>query len=147
MNREIVTNYLENGSPFLLKINQINKWNQALKECLADNLSLAEHCQLANLKGNSLIVIVDNPHWQNRLRFYIPELLSKLKAYRGLENIKSICSKVEPRYSPFSSSVSQKRPAQALISQKTAALLLETANKLKDAKLGEVLKRIAGRCK
>ncbi|HLB57370.1 MAG TPA: hypothetical protein VJL60_01000, partial [Gammaproteobacteria bacterium] len=82
----------------------------------------------------------DSPQWVMRLRFYIPELLPKLRAYAGLETIQSICCKARPSH--FAATKQKNRPKQ-VISSENAAILREAAHKLRDDKLRAILEKIA----
>ncbi len=141
----LITRYLQQDSHLLgnllSKLNQLRQWNAWLGECLEENTVLAQHCFIVNLSGTSLIVLADNPHWLTRFRFHIPTLLPKLQHYPGLENIQSICCKVQPNYVPTSPS-NQREPQQKLSSE-NASLLRETAKKVTDEKLRIALEKIA----
>ena len=126
----------------LSKLNHLKQWNHSLKACLPEEKSLFQHCQIVGLSGNSLIVIADSAHWVTRLRFYIPELLPKLRTYPGLEKIQSICCKVQPN--DFAATPKKiKRPQQKL-STENASILRAAAQKLSDKKLRAILEKIAG---
>ncbi len=140
-----ISHYLQEDShslgKLLSKLNQLQKWNSWLKECLEENIVLTEHCFIVSLSGNSLIVLADNPHWVTRFRFHIPALLPKLKNYEDFKNIQAICCKVQPNYTPVSSR--KNRDPQQKLSKKSVSLLLETAHKVTDEKLRTALEKIA----
>jgi hypothetical protein len=140
-----ITQYLQQDSKtlgkLLSRLNQLQQWNAGLKECLAEHQVLSEHCFIVNLAGTSLIVLADNSHWMTRFRFHVPALLLKLRNYSGLENIQSICCKVEPHYVP-ASSLKNSGPQQKL-SVTNANLMHEIAEKITDEKLKIVLEKIA----
>ncbi len=128
----------------LVKLNQLKIWNGWLRECLPLEPLLTEHCQIVKLDGTSLIVIADNPHWITRFRFFIPTLLIQLRKHSDLQNIRSICCKVRPPHHPFSSAHRiRRRPLT--VSANTAHILQETANKIQNTKLQEILRKIAKR--
>jgi hypothetical protein len=144
MKKSTLSRFLQADSKMLgsllTKLDQLNQWNHWLKESLTTDASLAKHCYIVNLKGTSLIVIADSAHWVTRLRFHIPDLLKELKRYPGLENIRAICCKPQPYHSV--SIKKQKRTPQKL-SSNTSNLLHESAQKIKDKKLRDILEKIA----
>jgi hypothetical protein len=144
MIKSTIANFLQTESKtlgsLLTRLNQLNKWNSILQECLAKEDELINHCQIVNLTGTSLIVIADSPHWITRLRFYIPQLLPKLRNYPGLEKVQAICSKVQPNYTKIKP---KKRKPQQRPTTGTATIIREIANKLPDEKLKLILEKIA----
>ncbi len=146
-NYSAVTQYFQQDSKtlsvFLSRLKQIKQWNQWLQESLEEENLLTQHCHLVNIEGTSLIAMADNPHWVTRFRFYIPELLPKLRSYPDFASIKAICCKVQPNYIPATTPA--RRGPQQTLSARNAKLLHETANKLADTdeKLKVILEKIA----
>ena len=128
-------------SSLLVKLNQLKKWNSGLRECLPEEKILTEHSQIVGVDGTSLIVIADSSHWVARFRFFIPELLIKLRNYPGLQNIRAICCKVRPQNYKAGSKKIKRRPLN--ISIENANMLRETAHKIHDEKLRKILEKIA----
>jgi hypothetical protein len=145
MKKGNVENYFSSDNhalgELLVKLNQLKQWNSWLEESLANEKTLLTHCQIVGLSGTSLIAIADSAHWVTRLRFYIPDLLPKLRKYHGLEKIESISCKVQPNI--FSIAPQKKSLPQQKLSEKNAAMLLATAEKMSDKKLRAVLEKIA----
>ncbi len=146
MTQITINHYLQqNGQTLgnlLNKLNQLKHWNKVLRDCLGDEAHLMDHCHVVNLSGNSLIAIADSPHWLTLLRFRIPDLLPKIRQHQGLEQVKAICCKAQP-------AIHHKRPKKVQqnrlkLKPETAAVMLETAKKLKDEKIRAILERIAG---
>jgi len=148
MNNPTITHYLQKNSKtlsvFLSRLEQIKQWNQWLQESLGleKEDKLAQHCHLVNIAGTSLIAIADNSHWVTRFRFYIPELLPKLRRHPDLALIKAICCKVQPNYVPVAAPA--RRGPQKTLSRRNAELLRETASQLTNEKLKAILEKIAG---
>jgi hypothetical protein len=126
------------GSLFL-RLQQLKKWNQALRESLDTDAMVADHCQIVNLTDNALIIIADSPLWLTRIRFFIPTLLPKLRAYPCLENIKAMCCKVHPSYTPHKKH--QPRAPQKL-SSTAKAKINDIADTITDPKLSAALKKL-----
>jgi len=128
----------------LLKLNQLKQWNNWLHNCLPAEKLLTEHCQIVGLDKTSLIVIADNPHWVTRFRFFIPDLLVKLRYYPDLQAIRAICCKVKPPYYPVAARRQTRQ--RLIISPNTADILQKTAIKIQNEKLKHVLQRMATYC-
>ncbi len=147
MTKPTIASYLQHESKtlsnLLLKFNRLKMWNKWLKECLREEAVLLEHCHIVGLDKNSLIVIADNPHWVTRFRFFIPDLLINLRQYDDFKNIKSICCKVKP---PRYSAVKPKKHT-FVISNQTAQIVEQAANKIKNEKLKKILLKIAEKSK
>jgi len=126
----------------LLKLNQLALWNSRLRDALPDEPLLTEHCHIVGLDKAALIVIADNPHWVTRFRFFIPDLLIKLRHHPDLKQIQAICCKVKPLYNAAPKKIRRQR---LTISKNTADVLQSTAHKIQDKKLKAVLKKIAER--
>jgi|SRR5579872_2782558 len=145
MTKSIIAAYFQHEGKtlgnLLVKFNRLKIWNTYLRECLAEELVLLEHCQIVGVDKTSLIVIADNPHWVTRFRFFIPDLLIKLRHYEDFKNIRAICCKVRPPH--YRASKPKRQPL--IISNQTAEIVQEAAKKMKNEKLKEILMRIAGR--
>ncbi len=126
--------------PLLTKLNQLKKWNAYLRESLGSDAHIADHCQIVNLIDNQCIVIADNPLWLTRIRFYVPQLLPLLRAYPDLKNLKAICCKVHPSYTPHPKR--KPRVAQKKLSANAKLKVSEIADKIDDKKLQHILKKI-----
>jgi len=125
----------------LSKVDELKQLNDQFSRHL--DPELAKHCQAIKVDRDCLIVLVDNSNWATRLRFYIPDLLPKLKTYLPLQNLKAICSKVRPDYKSVKSQRRIRRPIP--LSKQAAEMMLETAKNIKDKELSKVLERIARR--
>lgn len=124
----------------LLKLKKLQQWNQWLQTALPSETQLLQHCQITNLDGNALIVIVENAHWATRLRFYIPFLVEHFKKYPDFKNLSAICCKIRPAHLIRTS---YKRRRKMNISLESAKVLLKAAEKITDVKLKLILEKIA----
>lgn len=145
MSKLAITSWLQHESKnlgsLLQKFNRLKIWNAWLKECLPEEDTLLQHCQIVGLDRMSLIVIADNAHWVTRFRCFIPDLLNLLRRYNDFKQIKAICCKVRPlHYRP-----TQPKRQALVISTQTAKMVDEAAEKIKHVKLKAVLKRMADR--
>ncbi len=143
--KSTIADYFKNEnktlSQLLVKFRRLLIWNQYLRDCLPDETSLLEHCQIVGMDKTSLIVIADSPHWVMRFRFFIPDLIHQLKKYDDLKEIRAICCKVKPLH--YSSSKKQKRQP-LMISEQTIQVIQETAGKIKNSKLKGILLGMGG---
>ncbi len=69
---------------------------------------LRQHCQVANLRQQTLIVHVDSPAWATRLRYQQSRLLTQLRALEQYSQITELKIQVKP---VFSKRAPARRPA------------------------------------
>ena len=74
-------------------LNRINRLSQSLKGVLEQ--PLVNHCRIAQMRNNVLVLAVDSSEWASRLRFEKLNLLSKLRN-NGFPGISSIDIIVQP---------------------------------------------------
>ncbi|MCL5668823.1 MAG: DUF721 domain-containing protein [Gammaproteobacteria bacterium] len=55
---------------------------------------LKQHCRVATVRGEVLVVLTDSPVWAARLRFEAPALLERLTSEPTLSGVKTIQVKV-----------------------------------------------------
>lgn len=113
--------------------------NNQLLDLLPAPLPL--HCQLAKIDKQTLVIIVDSPSWSARLRYSIPDLLTKLKHHsQFFIPIKNIEIKVNPKWHSQAYHIPLKpRP----ISKETSKCLKETANSIENETIKKVLLKLA----
>lgn len=77
------------------QLSKINSLNRLLGHKL--NVKLSQHCRVANLRNNTLVIAADSPAWSNKIRSQTPELLASFRqsGYFGLANIEII---VQPKF-------------------------------------------------
>ena len=119
---------------------RVAKANEAL--CNRLEAAVREHCRVANLKGDTAIVIADSPVWATKLRFQSGAMLEILRD-RGFPELRSVRIKVSP--------VNVAREAAPRhgpqLSQSAASTLRRAAESTDDIELRAVLERLAGRSK
>jgi|SRR5690554_2057481 len=118
---------------------QLDKLNTILQENLP--LQFANHCHLANISGDRLIVHTDKAAFASLLRFQAPQLCKTLS-----EHLPEPVTRLEVKVRPLDSI---QRPVHAgaylHLSTKTAALLQSTAAEIEDGPLKAALKKLASR--
>ena len=105
-----------------------------LRSALGPPLGL--HVSVANLVGETLTLYSDSPAWAARLRFRIPDMYRIAENY-GFGNLKSIRIKVIRIDSALSP-----QKAKPVLSEKSAALLLNSAESIRDERLRHSLVRL-----
>lgn len=76
------------------KVYALEGINQVFQSAIDENLS--EHCTVANIRDNTLVLEMDNSSWATRLRYEIPDILQKIHSQPGLECITHIEFYVKP---------------------------------------------------
>jgi hypothetical protein len=114
----------------------------ALPRLLARHLPppLDAHCKVLNLRGDCLILAVDNPLWASRLRFQTRTLLQQLASAKTV-TVRTVQIKVLPQSAPRPKKTRRNKP----LSASNAKLVRQTAQSLKDERLRAALLRVASR--
>lgn len=78
------------------KINQLRKFNQSLHAILSQEM--INHCEIADIESESLIILVDSPSWATAIRYQAKDLLAALKArHTDLKQVEKIQFLVRPK--------------------------------------------------
>ncbi len=110
--------------------------DRALKEGLPAPLD--QHCQLANVRGDALVIHVDAPAWAARLRYQGPQLIQRMKALPGLSGLRRVRIRVRPQ-------PPAPQPAPRRLSGKGAENLRKAAQAMPPGPLREAFLRLARR--
>src|SRR5688572_26423823 len=136
------THILQNDSQSLkslfAKLKEQEECNVILKSYLEP--LLAKHCHVIHLEKQQLIVLVDNNHWVTKFRFQTPILLNQLRTHQKFAKLKAICCKVSPCYEPLKTPRESEKAIA--LTEKTAKILKEQSQKIRDEKLKKILQRI-----
>jgi len=119
------------------KLQQLSRWVQNM---LAQELR--NHCQVLNLRGNTLILGTDATVWATRLRYQVPTLLYALQQHETLKQLSDIQIRVQPG-DMAPSPPSKRRPS---LSADSAYCLQQCADTIDDKALSQALQRLAKRC-
>lgn len=130
-------------SEYISKANSLEKLDQIIKQYLQPEL--AKNCRVASFNDNCLILATTSPAWNHRLKFFLPELLNKLRKlpkYCGLKSIEAIQI---PNLA--SEIITEKNPdlKQMQLSNSNAKQLLAAAENITSPKLAEALRKIANK--
>jgi hypothetical protein len=117
---------------------QLDKLNIILQKSLP--LQFSNHCHLANVTADRIIVHTDNASYASLLRFQAPVVCTALSAY-----LPEPVNKLEVKVRPKQSLIEQTDHAAVHVSTKTAALLKNTAATIEDGPLKTALNKLAQR--
>lgn len=86
----------QNLQKLMTHLQQLKQWNSWLTACIPEEKNILQHCQIVRYEHQQLFVITESAHWITRFRFYIPDLLEKLKKTPDFHQLKSIDCAVRP---------------------------------------------------
>lgn len=118
---------------------QLYRLGALIKEKLGPELE--PHVQIANIRGNMLILMVTSTAWATRLRYQTPELLQRFQHDERLSKIKELQVRVVPENTPQSAM----QPRRASMSADAAYCIRQCADSVADEKLSSALTRLANR--
>jgi hypothetical protein len=117
----------------------LNKANIIFQKSLP--LQFIQHCQLANLRDHTLVVITDKGSYASLLRFHSQRLCRAVSDSLGLS-----FSELEVKVRPLQSNQRRQQASPvATLSKKTAALIQSTAADMADSPLKTALLKLARR--
>ena len=114
--------------------------NRTLRGCIPAPLN--QHCQVANLRDNILILHADSSAWALKLRYSSRVLLQQLRQ-RGVPELSAIEVKVRPDNAAPTAIRRPEKIRHAHMSDKTAQLLDSIASDISDDRLKIALQRLA----
>lgn len=76
---------------------QLKRLNQLFNAIVKPPLS--EHCEVANVRNNQLVIFIDSPAWGTRLRYQQAALLEALQKESAFADIRGLEIKVRPTLS------------------------------------------------
>jgi hypothetical protein len=119
------------------KANSIQEINHKLKKYL--DPSLHDHFELANIKTDVAILLVNSSNWATRLRYNIPVILDALNNQLNFTSVKTIRIKVK-KIIPKKVTLN-KKPIP--ISKKSAQILADVAHNFNDPELRSCLLKLS----
>ena len=117
---------------------QLNKLNLILQQVLP--LQFVQHCTLANISGDTVVILTDKASYASLLRFQAPVVCKALS-----EHLSEPVYKLEVKVRPQQSLIEKTGHAAVHVSTKTAALLESTAAEIEDGPLKAALNKLARR--
>lgn len=119
---------------------QLHGLNILLGELLGTEL--ATHCQLANIRNNTLILATDSSAWATRIRYMAPQLIQKLKGNKQLSGIDTVHVIITQPASPRDTSLPVRR---ASMSESASECISQCAEGISDPQLSSALRHLAKR--
>ncbi len=117
---------------------QLNKLNIILQKSLP--LQFSQHCRLANITAEKVIIHTDKASYASLLRFQAPMICKTLSAH-----LPEPVSKLDVKVRPLETISRSTGQAAMPVSTKTAALLESTAADIEDGPLKTALNKLAKR--
>ncbi len=118
---------------------RLQRATQLLHACL--DFPLSQHCQVANIKKNTIVIHTSSPAWAAKLRFHVAAILTNLRKDQGLGMLQSVRIKVSPIGEPVAPNLAE-RP---IISKYAAEVINAAAHATADPELRDILLRLAQR--
>ena len=104
---------------------------------------LGQHCVVADIQGNKLIIGVDSAAWATKIRFLSIEIIEKITLkFKELKNVEQVLTTVLPP-APDLTTVTQPSAEKLHLSQQNAALIQSLAETVDDPQLKAALLRLA----
>lgn len=125
------------------RIEQIKCWQGILSQCLPEEKTLFAHCHVVQATPSHLMIVTENPHWNTRLRFLVPQILQQLKQQSEHAKLTAIYCKVRPPLFHPSLTFKKKHRVPLIISQNTATALKRAADKIQNKKVRCALEKLA----
>ena len=136
-----VNSYLSGASHHLHQLvdhcSQLRRLTRLVREFLPAPLN--QHCQVANIRDQQLILIADSSAWATMLHYQTNSLLQHLKKQPGMEHI---CN-IRTRTSPQNHTNSDVKPSIDRLPQSTAVLIGDLADSMSNPALKKALLRLA----
>lgn len=108
--------------------------------------NIAKQCQVANLIGSKLVLLVNTASIATQLRYQARHLLEKFAKDPNLQQIKYIEYKVRlAQPLPIVKKVEPPKRKVEHLSESTSAIIHELADTIEDPKIREIMHRIASR--
>jgi len=101
---------------------------------------LSAHCQLANIKGNTLVLAASSTAWATRVRYQTPQLLQKIRLDERFSGIGNIHVHITP---PESSINAPRQIRRATMSEAAASCINQCAEGIDDPRLSSALQHLA----
>jgi hypothetical protein len=136
-----VNNFLSGSSNNLHQLvnhcARLQRLTRIVRELLPAPLN--QHCQVANIRDQHLILIADSSVWATMLHYHAPALLQQLNQLPGLEHISNIRTRISPHYH----GTSGVNPSPAMLPESTAALIGNLADSMSNPALKKALLKLA----
>lgn len=142
--RQLAANTASPLYAYLRHGRELARLDRLLDGVLAE--SERQHCRVANLHGDTLILHADSSAWAARLRFAAPAMLARLREHRQLAALRQVRIRVASQTSASATdaAIRSGRPGREL-SDSARALIDQLAESLRDEDIRAAFKRLASR--
>ena len=124
------------------------RYLQHLNVVLAEHLdpTLAQHCQLANVRAETAVIQADSPVWAAKLRYQIPTILELLNTCGFIAKLThTTLTHIQLRVRPAYQSYTGPTLGGPYLSPRSAELLRSVADTTPDPRLKRALSRLSRR--
>lgn len=87
-----VLSEVEGLAGLLTQARRAGQYDETVRRLIGEPLK--QHCQVATLRGETLVILADSPVWAARLRFEAPALLKRMALDSALGGVREIKVKV-----------------------------------------------------
>lgn len=101
--------------------------------------AIVDHCRVANLRDNVLVLQAEGTVWATKLRYQLPQILTDLRRLPDLKGLDSI----RIRIAPAQTAQNPSPLARPHLSEHSAELLQQAADATPDPELAAALRRVA----
>lgn len=123
-------------TPLLRRIESLHGLNARLRRLLP--VPLAQHCSIASVAHERMVILVSSSAWATRLRLLHPKIIKSFSDLR----IKSVITQVAPATGP-QHAPGPAREGPRRLSAQSSKLLIELAEAVPDPKLKDALRRLS----
>ena len=120
------------------RVRKLNQLNLILQNALP--LQFANHCRLANVSNDKIIIHTDNAGYASLLRFQAPSLCKTFSTH-----LEQPVHKLEVKVRPLTGTQQATTQPQTGLSAATASLIKNTAEALETGPLKQALQKLAKR--
>ena len=78
----------------IMQAKYLNETSKALAKHLGSPIN--QHCRLATISSDTIILYVDSPAWYSKLRFLSPDIVRFFQIYRGITTTSKVSVHVDP---------------------------------------------------
>ena len=125
----------------LSQVRLLRRITSVIRNILSEPLSL--HCHAANIDGDTIIIGCDSSSWAAKLRYQLPNVLSRLNEQRDLPVFRQIRLRVQP----LEADKPHIETRRLIMPRSTGTLIASVAENTSDPDLKAALLRLSRRAK
>jgi hypothetical protein len=136
MSQQILSSPGKTLSDVLAHSKQLSAMQREIDKILPEEFK--PYCQVASLNQGCLKFVASSAVWATRLRYFFPELLSRLRKQRKWSHLTGLDCKIV-----LTDTVTQKPKIKLRLSPEVAETINDVADGIKDPTLSQAMKRLA----